>query len=116
MLARATAQVQGATVFAYPVQDPQRYGVVAFDTQGRAVSIAEKPARPKANYAVTGLYFYDNQVLDIAANLKPSPRGELEITDVNREDLKRGGLRVERFSRGFAWLDTRPTTSLTQPA
>jgi glucose-1-phosphate thymidylyltransferase len=116
MLARATAQVQGATVFAYPVQDPQRYGVVAFDTQGRALSIEEKPVRPKSNYAVTGLYFYDNQVLDIAANLKPSPRGELEITDVNREYLKRGRLRVERFSRGFAWLDTGTTTSLIQAA
>jgi glucose-1-phosphate thymidylyltransferase len=116
MLARACAQDQGATVFAYPVQDPERYGVVAFDAKGRAVSIEEKPARPKSNYAVTGLYFYDNQVLDIAANLKPSPRGELEITDVNREYLRRGQLRVERFSRGFAWLDTGTTTSLIQAA
>jgi glucose-1-phosphate thymidylyltransferase len=116
MLARACAQEQGATVFAYPVQDPERYGVVAFDAKDRAVSIEEKPARPKSNYAVTGLYFYDNQVLDIAANLKPSPRGELEITDVNREYLKRGQLRVERFSRGFAWLDTGTTTSLIQAA
>jgi glucose-1-phosphate thymidylyltransferase len=116
MLARACAHDQGATVFAYPVQDPQRYGVVAFDAKGRAISIEEKPARPKSNYAVTGLYFYDNQVLDIAANLKPSPRGELEITDVNREYLKRGQLRVERFSRGFAWLDTGTTTSLIQAA
>jgi glucose-1-phosphate thymidylyltransferase len=116
MLARAAAQDEGATVFAYPVQDPERYGVVAFDAKGRAVSIEEKPARPKSNYAVTGLYFYDNQVLDIAANLKPSPRGEFEITDVNREYLKRGQLRVERFSRGFAWLDTGTTTSLIQAA
>jgi glucose-1-phosphate thymidylyltransferase len=116
MLARACAQDQGATVFAYPVQDPQRYGVVKFDAKGRAVSIEEKPARPKSHYAVTGLYFYDNQVLDIAANLEPSPRGELEITDVNREYLTRGQLRVERFSRGFAWLDTGTTTSLIQAA
>jgi glucose-1-phosphate thymidylyltransferase len=116
MLAHACAQTLGATVFAYPVQDPQRYGVVEFDVKGRAVSIEEKPARPKSNYAVTGLYFYDNQVLDIAAHLKPSPRGELEITDVNREYLIRGQLRVERFSRGFAWLDTGTTTSLIQAA
>jgi glucose-1-phosphate thymidylyltransferase len=116
MLAHACAQTLGATVFAYPVQDPQRYGVVEFDAKGRAVSIEEKPARPKSNYAVTGLYFYDNQVLDIAAHLKPSPRGELEITDVNREYLIRGQLRVERFSRGFAWLDTGTTTSLIQAA
>jgi glucose-1-phosphate thymidylyltransferase len=116
MLARACAHDQGATVFAYPVQDPHRYGVVQFDSLGRAISIEEKPSRPKSNYAVTGLYFYDNHVLDVAANLKPSPRGELEITDVNREYLSRGQLRVERFSRGFAWLDTGTTTSLIQAA
>jgi glucose-1-phosphate thymidylyltransferase len=116
MLYRARNQGQGSTVFAYPVQDPHRYGVVSFDKQGRAVSIEEKPAKPKSNFAVTGLYFYDNQVVDIAANLKPSPRGELEITDVNREYLRRGQLRVERFSRGFAWLDTGTTTSLIQAA
>src|SRR5262249_24236975 len=102
MLARACAHDQGATVFAYPVQDPERYGMVTFDYKGRAISIEEKPSRPKSTYAVTGLYFYDNQVIDIAAKLKPSSRGELEITDVNRAYLKRGQLRVERFSRGFA--------------
>jgi glucose-1-phosphate thymidylyltransferase len=116
MLARARAQEQGATVFAYPVRDPERYGVVEFDTEGRAIAIEEKPERPRSHFAVTGLYFYDNQVLDIADNLKPSPRGELEITDVNREYLARGQLRVERFSRGFAWLDTGTTESLIQAA
>jgi len=116
MLARARTQEQGATVFAYPVRDPERYGVVEFDTEGRAISIEEKPERPRSHFAVTGLYFYDNQVLDIADNLKPSPRGELEITDFNREYLARGQLRVERFSRGFAWLDTGTTESLIQAA
>src|SRR5262249_57017892 len=115
-LRAAAARESGATVFGYQVRDPERYGVVEFDASGRAISLEEKPSRPKSNYAVTGLYFYDNQVLDIAASLKPSPRGELEITDVNREYLKRGQLRVERFSRGFAWLDTGTTASLIQAA
>jgi glucose-1-phosphate thymidylyltransferase len=116
MLARAAAKTSGATVFAYAVKDPQRYGVVEFDAEGRAISLEEKPTQPRSHYAVTGLYFYDNQVLDIAANLKPSPRGELEITDVNREYLTRGQLRVEIFSRGFAWLDTGTPESLMQAA
>jgi glucose-1-phosphate thymidylyltransferase len=116
MLGRAAVRSSGATVFAYAVKDPERYGVVEFDAEGQAISLEEKPPQPRSHYAVTGLYFYDNQVLDIAANLKPSPRGELEITDVNREYLAREQLRVEIFSRGFAWLDTGTPDSLIQAA
>jgi glucose-1-phosphate thymidylyltransferase len=116
MLHRACGHDHGATVFAYPVKDPQRYGVVEFDQEGRVLSVEEKPAQPRSSYAITGLYFYDNQVVDIARGLKPSTRGELEITDVNRAYLELGQLRVEVFSRGFAWLDTGTTESLIQAA
>ena len=116
LLASASARKQGASVFAYHVNDPERYGVVSFDESKRAVSIEEKPAHPKSNCAVTGLYFYDEQVVDIAANLEPSPRGELEITDVNRVYLERGQLNVEIMGRGFAWLDTGTPDSLLDAA
>ncbi len=114
MVQRAAKQQKGATVFGYYVRDPERYGVVELDGAGKALSLEEKPQRPKSNYAVTGLYFYDNQVLDIAAGLKPSPRGELEITDVNLAYLKMGQLKVELMGRGYAWLDTGTHASLMQ--
>jgi glucose-1-phosphate thymidylyltransferase len=114
LLAEADARTQGASVFAYHVTDPERYGVVEFDAQQRAVSIEEKPKQPKSNYAVTGLYFYDDQVCDIAADLKPSPRGELEITDLNARYLAAGQLNVSMMGRGYAWLDTGTHDSLLE--
>ena len=116
LLANAVARSSGATVFAYRVADPERYGVIGFDPTGRATSIEEKPKVPKSNFAVTGLYFYDQQVVDIAANIRPSARGELEITDVNRAYLERGLLAVELMGRGFAWLDTGTPDSLLAAA
>ena len=114
LLARVIGRTQGATVFAYHVDDPERYGVVAFDGQGRATSIEEKPKQPKSSYAVTGLYFYDSQVSDMAASLKPSARGELQISDLNRLYLERGQLTVERMGRGYAWLDTGTHESMLE--
>ena len=115
-LNNAANQNEGATVFGYWVNDPERYGVAEFDETGRVISLVEKPSNPKSNYAVTGLYFYDNQVVDMAADLKPGPRGELEITDINRLYLEQGQLRVDRLGRGVAWLDTGTHDSLLQAA
>jgi glucose-1-phosphate thymidylyltransferase len=114
LLSRAAARKKGATVFAYPVNDPQRYGVVEFDAKGKAVSLEEKPKKPKSRYAVVGLYFYDNRVVKVAQGLRPSARGELEITDVNRKYLERGALEVVPMGRGYAWLDTGTHESLLE--
>jgi glucose-1-phosphate thymidylyltransferase len=116
LMAKATARVKGATIFGYVVSDPQRYGVLEMDATGKVLSIEEKPKQPKSNYAVTGLYFYDKDVVEIAAAIRPSARGELEITDVNRAYLDRGALHVELMGRGYAWLDTGTHASLIEAA